>query len=110
MEQWNFAGRLLNAALGGHFRRRGMEVAFDHLNVIFQGSPDDTSIRLAIEQLLSGAPTTLESASLQHILSRPKFSDCVPDSLRSRTLASRMDPRASFELIRAPRVRSVRVG
>jgi hypothetical protein len=30
IEWWNFAGRVLNAAVAEHFRRLGLEVSFDH--------------------------------------------------------------------------------
>ena len=110
VEWWNFAGRLLNATLAKHFRQLGMDVSFDHVSVIFRGNADEPSAHFAVEPLISDASTTLESASLQHVLSRLKFSACVPVSLLSRMLASRMDPCATFELIRAHPVRPIRVG
>jgi hypothetical protein len=109
VEWWNFAGRLLNAALAGHFRQLGMDVSFGHFSVIFPASADDTAIRFAIEQLVSDASTSLESASSENVLSGLKFSNCVPASLLNRMLACRMDPCTAFEVIRAHPVRLVHV-
>jgi ATP-dependent Lhr-like helicase len=109
VEWWNFAGRLLNAALAGHFRRLGMDTSFDHFRVVFQGAADNKSVRFAIERLLSDTSTALEISPSDNVLSELKFSDCVPDYLLAQMLASRLDPSSAFEVIRAHRVRPAHV-
>jgi ATP-dependent helicase Lhr and Lhr-like helicase len=45
VEWWNFAGRLLNAALAGHFRRLGMEAWCDQVQVVFPANSHFRAIR-----------------------------------------------------------------
>jgi ATP-dependent helicase Lhr and Lhr-like helicase len=109
IEWWNFAGRLLNAAVAGHFRKLGLELSFDHFRVVFQGSADIKLIHFEIERLVSDASTVIDIPLSRNILSELKFSSCVPDYLLTRMLASRMDPSSAFGAIRAQAVRLVHV-
>jgi ATP-dependent helicase Lhr and Lhr-like helicase len=109
IEWWNFAGRLLNTAVARHFGGLDLAVSFDQFKVVFQGSADITSIRLAIEQLVSDALPALEISPSKKATSELKFTDCVPDYLLTRMLASRLDPSSAFEVIRAHRVRPAHV-
>jgi hypothetical protein len=104
IEWWNCAGRLLNAAVAGHFRKLGLELSFDHFRVVFQGSADIKLIHFEIQRLVSDASTVVDIPLSRNILSERKFSSCVPDYLLTRMLASRMDPSSAFGAIRAQAV------
>ena len=101
VEWWNFAGRLLNAALAGHFRRLGMEVSCDQVQVVFPANADIRAIRSAIQQLVSDAATISAVPLAQHVIPELKFSACVPDYLLTQMLATRMDPSSALEVLRA---------
>jgi hypothetical protein len=100
VEWWNFAGRLLNAALAGHFRRLGMEAWYDQVQVVFPVNADLRAIQSTILQLLSDAAPISAIPPEQHGLPELKFSACVPDHLLTQMLASRMDPSSALEVLR----------
>jgi ATP-dependent Lhr-like helicase len=91
-EWWNFAERLFNAAVAEHFRRVGLEAAYDHFWVAVKGNVDIRSIHSAIEHLVADASTVLDIPFSRNILPELKFSACVPDSLLTRMLVRRMEP------------------
>jgi ATP-dependent Lhr-like helicase len=101
VEWWNFAGRLLNAALAGHFRRLEMEASFDQAQVVFPANSDFRAIRSAIQQLVSDVATISAVPLAQHVMPELKFSACVPDYLLTQMLATRMDPSSALEVLRA---------
>jgi ATP-dependent helicase Lhr and Lhr-like helicase len=101
VEWWNFAGRLLNAALAGHFRRLGMEASLDQAQVVFPANSDFRAIRSAIQQLVSDAATISAVPLAQHVMPELKFFACVPDYLLTQMLATRMDPSSALEVLRA---------
>jgi hypothetical protein len=101
VEWWNFAGRLLNAALAGHFRRLGMEAWCDQVQVVFPVNADLRAIRSAIQHLLSDAAPISAIPPEQHGLPELKFSACVPNHLLTQMRASRMDPSSALEVLRA---------
>jgi ATP-dependent Lhr-like helicase len=100
VEWWNFAGRLLNAALAGQFRRLGMEAACDQVQVVFPANADLRAIRSAIQQLLSDAAPILAIPPAEHGLPELKFSACVPDHLLTQMLAARMDSSSELKVLR----------
>jgi ATP-dependent helicase Lhr and Lhr-like helicase len=106
---WNFAGHVLNAALAEHLRRLGLEASGDHFSVTVKGNADIGSIRSDIARLVSEAATALDIPLSGNILSGLKFSECVPDYLLTRMLASRMDQTPACKVLRAQRVRAVHV-
>jgi hypothetical protein len=101
VEWWNFAGRLLNAALAGHFRRLGMEAWCDQVQVVFPANSHFRAIRYAIQQLVSDAATISAVPLAQHVMPELQFSACVPDYLLTQMLATRMDPSSALEVLRA---------
>ena len=109
VEWWNFAGRLLNAALAGHFRRLGMEASCDQVQVVFPANADLRAIRSAIQQLVSDAATILDVPLAEHVLPELKFSACVPDHLLTQMLATRMDSSSALEVLRAQGCRVLHV-
>jgi ATP-dependent Lhr-like helicase len=101
VEWWNFAGRLLNAALAAHFRRLGMEAACGQVQVVFPANADLRAIRSAIQQLLLDAAPILAIPPAEHGLPELKFSACVPDHLLTQMLATRMDSSSGLKVLRA---------
>jgi len=109
VEWWNFAGRLLNAALAEHFRRLGMEASSDQAQMDFPANADLRAIRSAIQQLLSEAAPISAVLPEQHGLPEPKFSACVPDHLLTQMRACRMDPSSALEVLHAQGCRVLHV-
>jgi ATP-dependent helicase Lhr and Lhr-like helicase len=109
IEWWNFAERVLNAAVAEHFRRLGLEASSDHFSVTVKGNPDIESIRSDLERLVSDASTALDIPRSRNVLLELKFSECVPDYLLTRMLASRMDQSSALEILRVQRMRVIHI-
>jgi hypothetical protein len=109
IEWWNFAGCVLNASMAEHLHRLGLEASGDHFSVTVKGNADIGSIRSDIARLVSDAAMALDIPLAMNMLSGLKFSECVPDHLLTRMLASRMDQTPARKVLRAQRVRAVHV-
>jgi len=101
VEWWNFAGRLLNAALAGHFRRLGMEASFDQAQMVFPANADLKAIRSAIQLIVSDVAPIVAVRPAEYGLPKLKFSACVPDDLLTQMLATRMDPSSGLKVLRS---------
>jgi hypothetical protein len=109
VEWWNFAGRLPNAALVGHFQRLGMEAAGGQVQIVFPANADLKAIRSAIQIIVSDVAPIVAVCPAEYGLSKLKFSACVPDDLLTQMLATRMDSSSVLEVLHAQGCRVLHV-